>query len=294
MTVKVKTKMTFDVQKLFMDAWHELMYGGHILSLGASATVLSVVILMGKEPSLTLLIIPYLIAQLVYALNRRKDLKSDFTSNPERTQHMLRTRSFFVSSIYIYTALIVLMLFVLNNITTAMLVMLVLVLGILYPKDLTRRVVGFKNYYVSILWTLAFVSMPFVYYEVQINSLYVFMFVFVLLRAMLNTIFFDLKDTQVDKSKGLKTMPVVIGYNNTLLLLTFCNILSGLVLLFAIYLGVMDVKASILLLSVHYSFYYLFLAYKSGDESRIRKISYVMVDGEYVFWPLLLLAVGLV
>jgi 4-hydroxybenzoate polyprenyltransferase len=281
------------INKILKPIFDEFIYGGHLLSLGASGIVLTVMVLLNEKISISLLVIAYLIAQIVYTLNHYKELKIDIMTNPERAKYLAKGEKYFPLLISVYSVLLLTILILFSNLNTLVFIFILGALGFFYLKNLTKNIIGFKNYYVAFLWATASVVLPYLYFSIKVDKFFYFIFIFVFIRWLVNTTFFDLKDIKGDKDEGLKTIPVVIGVKNTLLLLSFYNILSGAILIYAIYFGVISIAASGLLLLIPYSFYYLFISY-NANPAKIRKVSYIMVDGEYVFWPILILLGGLI
>lgn len=271
----------------------EFVYGGHLLSIGASAIVLTVLILIDKPVSLPLMLIAYLVTQIVYMADHRKDLDDGAIDNRERSKHLRKIEKIYSQLIIGYIALLTILLVFFSNINTVIFVSFLGLLGCFYPKNITKNIVGFKNFYVASLWAISSVVLPYVYFSVNIDTLFYYVFSFVLLRWLINTTFFDLKDINGDKKEGLKTFPVTIGARNTLLLLSVYNIISGIILIYALQNKAIAFSACLLLFLMFYSFYYIIFALKAKPEA-IRKISYIMVDGEYVLWPGLLFIGSLV
>ena len=63
----------------------EVVYGGHFLALGTSSIAASSAILLGKTPTLDLLLMAYLFSYGAYMLNRGSEVDQDRISNPGRT-----------------------------------------------------------------------------------------------------------------------------------------------------------------------------------------------------------------
>lgn len=273
--------------------FEEFVYGGHLLSIGASAIVLTVSILVDKPISLPLMLIAYLVTQIVYMADHRRDLDDGAINNLERSKHLRRIDKIYSRLIIGYIAILTILLVFFSNIHTVVFVSFLGLLGFFYPKNITRSIVGFKNFYVASLWAISSVVLPYVYFSINIDTLFYYVFSFVLLRWLINTTFFDLKDINGDRKEGLKTFPVTIGAKNTLLMLSVYNIISGIILIFALQNKAIAFSSCLLLFLMFYSFYYIIFALKAKPET-IRKISYIMVDGEYVLWPCLLFIGGLI
>ena len=276
---------------IIKNIFNEFVYGGHLLSLSDASVVLALTILLKKPISWPLLLITYLIPQVVYSFDHIKELKDDKETNPERAGYLEKTKTIYPLLAAVYLIILVLTAVVYSNIGTILLVIFIGVSGVLYPKSLTKKIVGFKNYYVGIISAIALSFLPFFYYNLSLNSLFVSLAVFAFLRLFLNTVYFDFKDYESDKKQGLKTLVVTLGKDKTVMLLSIINIISVLVIVASVLLFGLPSYALGLVLVAPYSFVYLFLANKL-NEFQLRKISYLMVDGEYILWPLLILMFG--
>lgn len=264
----------------------EFVYGGHLLSLGASAIVWTVIMLLDQKDGILVITLAYLISQIVYNFDHLQDLRVEKGGdNLERAIHLSKTHRFQIVAFLSYIILFVTLLFIVN-LQTNLVSLIIVAAGILYSvklKDLTKKVAGFKNIYVSFFWsTLIFV--PAVYYTHEVGATILSLFLFVFLRFIVSTIYFDIKDVQHDKKKKLKTLPAILGVEHTIAILHFINLLSGLCIIASVVFEFMPKSTLVLTLFPLYSVYYLNIGkrYKTSD---IKKISYILVDGEYLFWP---------
>lgn len=187
------------------------------------------------------------------------------------------------------TALFILSLF--TNLYTFIFVAIVVVCGILYTeyfKGLTvGYLAGFKNFYTSFFWASTVVLVPLYYNNpIKIPLLYIFLFVF--LRWIVNSAFFDIKDIESDSKRGLKTFAVVFGKEKSIRLLQVINLLSVVPLLIGVYTGNLEKVSLCLVILAFYGFYYLIKA-TTIDGKKLRTLSYIVVDAEYIFWPLLVI-----
>lgn len=268
--------------------WGEFIYGGHLLSLSDASIVFAIMILFDKPVSLPLLVIAYLIPQVIYSLDHIKEFQGDKETNPERVEHLEKNIVTYRFMAVIYLVLMFSLLVIYSNVNTMVLVIAVGVGGILYPKNLTKKIIGFKNYYVGLLSAFGLCFLPFFHYGLNFDSLFLAVVLFALSRLFLNTVFFDLKDYEADKKNGLKTIVVALGLNKTIIFLSAVNLLSAVIIIKSVYFSIIPSYALGLLFVVIYSFVYLFLA-KKLSAPQLRAISYLMVDGEYLFWPILIL-----
>jgi len=163
-----------------------------------------------------------------------------------------------------------------------------LIIGIFYTqrfKKLTKRVLGFKNLYISASFGLLTILVG-LYYAVFNWSVF-FIFLFIFLRIFINTVFCDIKDIESDKDEGLKTFPVIFGKEKTLNLLHILNPLSFLPIIIGVYLNILPGIAIILLIFYFYDLYYL---KKSEDKNtNVNNFLYVIPDIEVLLWPIVLI-----
>ena len=266
----------------------EFIYGGHLLSLGAVGIVYSVMMLYSFKFDIRFLISVYLIAHAVYFYNRIKDYKSDRLTNSKRSMHLKRYDNYFFSIIVFYVIFTFLILVSFNNLFSAGAGFLILLFGILYSeyfKDVTRKYLGFKNYYVAFFWA-TLVLYAVLYYHGLFNLTTLIFFIFVFLRWMINTTFFDIKDIKSDIDNGLRTIPAHFGKEKTLKILGLLNLFSFLPILIGVYFNLFPTYFLSFFVFYFYSLYYMRRAML--ENSSIQSLSYIVVDGEYVLWPIIL------
>lgn len=266
----------------------EFIYGGHLLSLGASAIVLTVIILLGIPINWIPVFIAYFISQIVYTYDHYRDILSDSLSNPERSEYLLRRKRIIEISLLLY-AFIFLLLILYTNLASIILSLVIVIGGILYTsyfkKHITRRFAGFKNIYTSFFWAILIFLVPFFYGE-PLSLFYILFGIFVFFRLFVNTVYFDIKDIESDSQDKLKTFATLFGERGTLIFLQVLNILSLIPLVWGIANGYIPGAAYSLALLVVYSFLYLTVSLRLNIK-QLRVLSYVVVDGEYIFWPII-------
>lgn len=262
---------------------HEIIYGGHILSIGATCTVVTVIFLTKLPVQWPIIFIPYLSSQIIYTYNHWRESAQDSLSNPDRAKFNNRQRSVISLSLYLLAILIILLF---TNWSIRWLVLLITLAGILYTdyvkKLTTQKFPAFKNIYTSFFWAVAIYLIP-IYYSKPISALYTYLFLFVLFRFLISTAFFDIKDLQEDAKQGLKTLPVLVGRQNTLIILHIANFLSVLPLVIGYFFKVIPDYGLLLCISVAYDFYYLLLTPNISPQ-KLRTLSYTVVDGETILW----------
>jgi hypothetical protein len=107
--------------------------------------------------------------------------------------------------------------------------------------------------------------------------------------VLINTVFLDLKDIRSDAREGLKTIPVVLGWDGTIRCLYLLSLISMAAVLGGILTGGMPGIALVLLVFTAYEFHYLGRAEALG-ESSMTYTNYVVADYEFMTWPLVVFA----
>ena len=275
------------MKKVLNAIWDEFIYGGHFHSIGVAFLVYSVSIINNKPIDFYLFFIVYLGIQSAYLYNRYKDYKFDKETNPKRTLQISKYLKH-IPSITISCCIVILSIFALKRQYSCLVFsVLLLLLGFIYSnfiKKYTSKIMGLKNYFIA----LSFCSLIILYsvYDNTWNSIVLIMIVFLFLRVLSNTIFFDIKDLKSDKEIGLRTFPAIMGKENALSLIKTINYLSVALILIGLFLKILPIITIFLIGILPFSLYYLRLA---NNNSSIDKVSYIYADGEYWFWIILLL-----
>lgn len=275
-------------RKINSRALKELVYGGHLLSLGASSIVLAMTLIDRLTVNLVLVILPYLLSQIIYNYNHYREFQIDIESNPERTHYIHTLSKRFQVRIIVYLVVLCSLLLA-TNICVTTLILGVLVCGVLYTeigkKYLSSKIIGAKNFYTASLGAITTLIVP-CYYQVSLSSTFKVFIVFVFIRLLVNSIFFDIKDISADRKVGIKTIANQIGKIRTLRLLQFINLSSVVLLILSIYHGYLTPEYIVFGSLGIYGFLYLIIAQRANIKM-LRNISYFIVDGEYIFWALI-------
>jgi 4-hydroxybenzoate polyprenyltransferase len=270
-------------EKIKNNIINELIYGGHILSIGASCVILTVVFILKLPIQPLLLLIPYLSSQVIYSFNHFRESKLDLISNPERSQYSQGNRSLFLLFFYSLFLIIILLL---TNLSTRVFIGFIVFAGILYTEYAksftTRYLAGFKNVYTSLFWAISIYLVP-LYFARHISSTYNYLILFIFLRFLISTIFFDIKDISDDQKRNIYTIPILFGKKRTLFILHVLNIISISPLIIGYFEKSLPASSLILIFSALYDLYYLWVS-KSFNEKSLRLLSYTVVDGETIIW----------
>jgi 4-hydroxybenzoate polyprenyltransferase len=269
-------------------SWNEFVYGGHWLSIGASAIALSTIILLDFTIKWEFLLIVYLGAQCIYNYNHYREIDKDSLNDSERVEHLRKYEHHIPTITATYGIMYFSLLVYFGDNQSVFFGGFLLILGLLFTysgKNLSKKITGFKSAYTAFSWALLPIFTA-IYMSYQINETLILFFLFVFLRWMVNTITFDIKDIKSDKKEKLLTFPIV--YTDGLSkLLHMLNLLSFMPLIIGIYLGFIPSYVFLLFLLFFYSFYYIETAKR--ENINVQSIYYIIVDGEYCYWPILLL-----
>jgi 4-hydroxybenzoate polyprenyltransferase len=273
---------------------NEFVYGGYLTSLGCPAFVLCVSILLNTAIDWTVLLIAYLTPLIIYSYNYYGELEHDVATNPERAVHLRKKASLYPYIIGSYLALLALLLYLYASYVMIIFVLILVFCGIFYTvllKDITKVIPGFKGVYIAFIWALAGTFFFNIHYAISFNLFHILIFLFIFLKGMINVTFFDIKDIEGDRERGLKTIPVMWGKERTLNYLHLLNVFAFIPLLAGIFLNVIPVYALSLTVFFFYDLYYLKKA-DTANGKNLRMISYMMADAEFILWPVMLMIAG--
>ncbi len=268
----------------------EMVLGGHLLALGTASIAASSAILLGGSPGLDLLLMAYLFTLGAYTMNRSAEMDRDVLSNPSRT-HYLWGRRRYLPAIAVSCFALGYLLAALRNLTffTALLIPLLLsitysagskkLIPLLGVKTLKEKPIV-KNITISLGWSLIPVLVGLYYQEISFE-LYLFA-VFIFLRLMVNTIFFDIRDLEGDSAAGVKTMPTIYGRKRSLAVITLIDILSAAYIVSALILKLLPAYSIMVIAFPIYSISYRWLAQRPN--ANINLLCDVVADGEYLLW----------
>lgn len=188
-------------------------------------------IINGDTINIPVLAIASLLTLIVYSYDRFSGLNEDRLTNPERSEILIRKKKHYPYYLALCIGIIVvLVIFFMKTELLNMAIFLVVIgaVGILYSillKTLTRYIPAFKSILVASEWGAAIALLYGISYNSYSSAIIIFT-TFVFLKILILTVFFDIKDIESDAKRGLKTVPVMLGYNNTLRLLTILTIIS--------------------------------------------------------------------
>ncbi len=223
-----------------MPLWKEFIFGGHLFALGAACVVAMCSLLFDLPIGLDLLVVVYLIFYPIYLYDYTQGVTDDLLTNSARARYLSGSKKTYIVVGGSFAALT--MLFThFSNSMTMFLGFIILVLGLLYSsyfKQLTKKIIGFKNFFVSSVWALL-VLFFFYYYSIPITNAALIIAGFVFTRMIAIQILFDVRDIEGDRKNGLLTIPVVLGNHKGFELLKGLNFASIVLLVISVYFGLL-------------------------------------------------------
>lgn len=284
------------MKKFLTFIWDEFIYGGHLQCLGVVGIVYISGFLLEIPISWEVLLSIYLIFYPTYINDRFQWMKLDSLTNPERVKHF-KNYLLLIPKLILFSILFLIILLVyIGNFKFSIFALLLLIFGLLYPiyfKNLTKKVIAFKNFYVAIFFAAIAVA-PVIYYSYPIStslifSLIILMFL-IFLKTVLMQVLLDCKDIETDKYLKLLTIPILIGKEKTLSLLKILSpTITFLILFIAVFLlQAFPIQMLILLFTIPFNLY----SYKLTQKGNY--FGYVLESGEFLFWFILVFFVNLI
>lgn len=268
--------------------WNEFIYGGHWGSLSSSAIALSVMVVLNLPIHLDFLLIVYLGCQCIYTYNHFREIDSDSLSGSRRAQFLGNHRKIQQFLTAAYGFLFIFLLIFYQSWIVLLFGIMLLSVGLLFTfkaKGYSQTIVGFKSIYASFAWSLL-VPFTVLYVKSSITLSVLIIGFFVFLRFIIDTSFFDIKDMKSDEQRKLKTFVLYFGKERCLTLLHYINLLSIIPIIFGVFFQFLPRFSLFLFFVVFYDMYYIERA--RNEKIDIQSLSYIVVDGEYYYWPLLL------
>ncbi|MBE0515802.1 MAG: UbiA family prenyltransferase [Methanophagales archaeon] len=240
--------------------------------------------------TLTIILAIFLATYGVYGLNKLTDLKEDIINAPERARLIKKIAPVFKLSV-LFAFILSLLLGFLVNLLTLPILLLPLFSGTLYSvkfsKNLPRLkdMLGVKNMTIALTWAVTMALLPVFCLVEKDIVLIITIFYFFFLKSLINTILFDVRDIEGDRTSGVRTIPVVWGRQKTKNLLLILN--STLIpwLAFSYHSGFFHHYLVVLIFAIGYGYWYILQFCKL---EKIGESLDVLVDGEWI--PVVILA----
>lgn len=276
-------------KNLFVGSLNWLHYNGHLTAMMPVSILLTMMLIHGDRVNTPLLGIAYLITLIVYSNDRFSGADGDRTTNAERSEHLSRKKKYYpylLASYLIVLTIVVLFFAKAELMGLAISVIILIAIGVLYTvslKSVTKYIPAFKNLFIASEWGAATALLYGIFYD-SCTSAFTLMFgAFIFLKIFNTSVFFDLKDIESDEPRGLKTMPVLMGYKNTLSLLKILAIISLLPIVAGVF--IFSLPQLTLLLLPFSIIVYAVIRIAESNKGKPSKY-YILAHLEYIMWPL--------
>lgn len=200
------------------------------LTVGATAFFITFIghLLLGLKPNLQICSAAFLLCFSVYSLNKLTDVDEDAINMPERGGFLAGKRR-----LVLYTSLGA-------HILSILLIFLVkpLAVPILFVPHAVNAIYGtklipgvprlkdipvVKSMSVALSWGLLTTFLSAIDMVVISWKLIALVFYFVMVKMFINTVLYDIRDVGGDRETGIRTMPVILGTRNTVVILLALN-----------------------------------------------------------------------
>ena len=188
------------------------MAGYHLLEVSPSVPICSAVFLMTFS---------------LYSLNKLTDIKEDKINMPERLNFLKGRRNLIIIYSVVAYLLCILLTF-LDNPSSAFVVFVPLIANAFYGSRLLpglprlKDIPVMKNIVVAVSWAVTTTLLP-AGHILNEKSTIALVLYFMLAKAFVNTVLFDVRDVTGDKENGIRTMPVIFGQKKTTSVLLAIN-----------------------------------------------------------------------
>lgn len=274
--------MSKSVKNLIKDA---LVRGEMLAALSAVALMASISLIFRITITWDFIVIVLLLSVAVYFFDFFDDA-SDFNFTQESEEKVVKkdkTYFKFITFALIITCVIITYLF--SSMWSLLYLILLVGLGTLYPlyfKNFTKKIVGFKDFYVAFAWVI-FELFFFIYYSYDEKTIILLFLIFMFTRDFMGASYCDLKDVKLDKKNGLLTFASTLGNSKLILVLLIVNVLSLIILFFGLRFDIFPQTMIILYLPIVITTLLIYVANKK------KSFPSYYIDLEYCVWFLLLI-----
>jgi 4-hydroxybenzoate polyprenyltransferase len=224
---------------------------GAFLAFGAVMLGITSCLLLDVPIDVGFLLILFLVTLSVYIVNRGMDTEEDTINELERVKFIGKYKNL-VLVVGILTYSLAVMLASEKGLVVAGSVCVPVIIGFFYtvrwvPNGFVQTI-GFsrlkdiplvKNIAVAGIWAYSTVLIMLFYNSEPVTLAAVSLFTFIFLRCFINTLVFDIRDVVGDAEMKIRTLPVVIGAQNTKKILLFLNVISFILALFTVYYSIL-------------------------------------------------------
>ncbi|HDN50887.1 MAG TPA: prenyltransferase [Thermoplasmatales archaeon] len=240
------------------------------------------------EPHMELLFSAFFVTLSIYTFNKKTDVEEDRINTPERLKISTSSLLIPVAALsYIFS----LVLGGIQNPHFVVVLMVPLFSGLLYSTKVgnvrVKDIFFIKNLVIATSCSII-ATMPFFYHMNYEYFLFIFTFFFI--KLLINTVIFDIRDVEGDRTINIKTVPVKIGVKHTKMFLYSLNTCILGIVLAGIHAGLFGMYYPVLLFSVVYAYCYIHMS----DRFSSRFMYDFVVDGEWTYLAILVFLINLI
>jgi 4-hydroxybenzoate polyprenyltransferase len=222
-------------EEKFMDLIHFLMFSSLFVGIAGSGMIYVAAFIQGVPCGPVPIAIMFLIGFSVYNLNRKTDEAEDAINRADRYSFTKKfEKHLFVSALVTYG--IAVGIAVLYGVIATLVVLIPLIAGILYSIPCLPPATGYrrlkeipvvKNLVVGLAWGSTLTFIPLLVTNSPVTPISLVTLVFFFTYAFIASTLPDIRDREGDAQAGVKTIPVMIGEEKTLALITMVNLMVG-------------------------------------------------------------------
>lgn len=283
MAIKVEKNNYFSIKKTLIAVWDEFVYGGHLLAFGDAVALYVMAAILNIPVSWDFLVVIYLCVFSANLFNRSDESSHDALTNPVRVKVMEKYTKYFYPIVSVNLIVVIGLILIYSSYFALLFAVFIFVIAMLYTtlfKKMTKYIVGFKSMIAALFYALM-VFLLVIYYDAPVNMAVILIFLFYYFRIFISNAACDVKDIESDKKRGLKTFAITFGEDGAMKFLNLLNIASGLLIVWGVYTNVLPIFSLVLLLTIPYASYYLYLNSKMSSKEAYTN---AIVDGEFLLW----------
>jgi 4-hydroxybenzoate polyprenyltransferase len=235
-------------------------------------------------------ILTFLITFGVYGLNKLTDLKEDAINNPDRAKTIRKIEVVFKIAVALSFIFSIVLGYLVSFLTLPVL-FFPLFLGALYSLKLSKNlprlkdITGVKNLTIALSWSVVSTFLPVIYILEKKEVMIILIFYLFFTKSLINSILFDIRDIDGDRKSNIRTIPVFLGKEKTIILLLILNSTFIPWLLIANHSGFFQGYSFVLLFLIFYGYWYIL--HFSREINNTGKSMDLLVDGEFILIAIL-------
>ncbi len=195
-----------------------------LLALDGPLVVLFGYMLYGIDVNITIIAASFLGVFSIYTLNKATDKREDRINKPDQSS---RSTTHYVA-FSLVTMILSLILGALVSLFAFLILLTPTLVGILYSVRVSphlprlKEVAGAKSLLVAFSWSLYGAFLPLTLHSADFPNI-AFIFTYIFMQVIINTILFDFFDVKGDRETGIRTISTVFGTEKTKKMLFLVN-----------------------------------------------------------------------